>query len=272
MADLTIDFLKREIKAGRMPKNLLPIQSGVGNVANAVTAGFVRSDFRDLTVYTEVIQDGMLDLIDAGKLNFASGTAFSPSPEGMARFFKDIEKYKKYMILRPQEISNSAEVIRRLGVIAMNTAVEVDIYGNVNSTHIAGTHMINGIGGSGDFARNAYLTIFYTPSVAKGGKISAVVPFCSHVDQPEHDVDVIITEQGVADLRGKSPRQRAKEIIENCAHPDFRPMLRDYFQRADAKTNHAHTPHLLDEAFSFHQRYLETGSMKRESQEDTGKV
>lgn len=272
MADLTIDFLKREIKAGRMPKNLLPIQSGVGNVANAVTAGFVRSDFRDLTVYTEVIQDGMLDLIDAGKLNFASGTAFSPSPEGMARFFKDIEKYKKYMILRPQEISNSAEVIRRLGVIAMNTAVEVDIYGNVNSTHIAGTHMINGIGGSGDFARNAYLTIFYTPSVAKGGKISAVVPFCSHVDQPEHDVDVIITEQGVADLRGKSPRQRAKEIIENCAHPDFRPMLRDYFQRADAKTHHAHTPHLLDEAFSFHQRYLETGSMKRESQEDTGKV
>ena len=272
MADLTIDFLKREIKAGRMPKNLLPIQSGVGNVANAVTAGFVRSDFRDLTVYTEVIQDGMLDLIDAGKLNFASGTAFSPSPEGMARFFKDIEKYKKYMILRPQEISNSAEVIRRLGVIAMNTAVEVDIYGNVNSTHIAGTHMINGIGGSGDFARNAYLTIFYTPSVAKGGKISAVVPFCSHVDQPEHDVDVIITEQGVADLRGKSPRQRAKEIIENCAHPDFRPMLRDYFQRADAKTNHAHTPHLLDEAFSFHQRYLETGSMKRESQENTGNV
>mgnify|MGYP002660210580 FL=1 len=214
----------------------------------------------------------MLDLIDAGKLNFASGTAFSPSPEGMARFFKDIEKYKKYMILRPQEISNSAEVIRRLGVIAMNTAVEVDIYGNVNSTHIAGTNMINGIGGSGDFARNAYLTIFYTPSVAKGGKISAVVPFCSHVDQPEHDVDVIITEQGVADLRGKSPRQRAKEIIEHCAHPDFRPMLRDYFQRADAKTNHAHTPHLLDEAFSFHQRYLETGSMKRASQGNPGNV
>ena len=144
----------------------------------------------------------------------------------------------------------------------MNTAIEVDIYGNVNSTHIAGTQMMNGIGGSGDFARNAYLTIFYTPSVAKGGNISAVVPFCSHVDQPEHDVDVIITEQGVADLRGKSPHQRAKEIIEHCAHPDYRPLLRDYFERADAKTNHAHTPHLLDEAFSFHQRYLETGSMK----------
>ena len=160
-----------------MPKNLLPIQSGVGNVANAVTAGFVHSDFRDLTVYTEVIQDGMLDLIDAGKLSFASGTAFSPSPEGMARFFKDIDKYKKYMILRPQEISNSAEVIRRLGVIAMNTAIEVDIYGNVNSTHIAGTQMMNGIGGSGDFARNAYLTIFYTPSIGAGrGRPARQVP------------------------------------------------------------------------------------------------
>ncbi len=262
MSDLTFEFLKREIKEGRMPKNLLPFQSGVGNVANAVTAGFVNSDFRDLTVYTEVIQDGMLDLIDAGKLNFASGTAFSPSPEGMARFFKDIDKYKKYMILRPQEISNSAEVIRRLGVIAMNTAIEVDIYGNVNSTHIAGTHMMNGIGGSGDFARNAYLTIFYTPSVAKGGAVSSVVPFCSHVDQPEHDVDIIITEQGIADLRGKSPRQRAFEIINNCAHPDYRPQLMDYFKRADEATGHAHTPHLLSEAFSFHQRYLETGSMK----------
>lgn len=262
MSDLTFEFLKQEIKAGRMPKNLLPFQSGVGNVANAVTAGLVHSDFHDLTVYTEVIQDGMLDLIDAGKLNFASGTAFSPSPEGMARFFKDIEKYKKYMILRPQEISNSAEVIRRLGVIAMNTAIEVDIYGNVNSTHIAGTHMMNGIGGSGDFARNAYLTIFYTPSVAKGGAVSAVVPFCSHVDHPEHDVDIIITEQGVADLRNKSPRRRALEIINNCAHPDYRPLLMDYFKRADEATGHAHTPHLLNEAFSFHQRYLETGSMK----------
>lgn len=262
MSDLTFEFLKQEIKQDRMPKNLLPFQSGVGNVANAVTAGLVHSDFHDLTVFTEVIQDGMLDLIDAGKLNFASGTAFSPSPEGMARFFKDIDKYKKYMILRPQEISNAAEVIRRLGVIAMNTAIEVDIYGNVNSTHIAGTHMMNGIGGSGDFARNAYLTIFYTPSVAKGGDVSAVVPFCSHVDQPEHDVDIIITEQGVADLRGKSPRQRVLEIINNCAHPDYRPLLMDYFKRADEATGHAHTPHLLNEAFSFHQRYLETGSMK----------
>ena len=262
MSEFTLEFLKKEVAAGHMPKNLLPLQSGVGNVANAVMAGFVDSDLEDLSVYTEVIQDGMLDLIDAGKLKFASGTAFSPSPEGMARFYKDVAKYKKYLLLRPEEISNSPEVVRRIGVIAMNTAIEVDIYGNVNSTHIAGTKMMNGIGGSGDFARNAFLTIFYTPSVAKDGKISSVVPMCSHIDHTEHDVDIIITEQGIADLRGLAPHARALEIINNCAHPDYRPMLLDYYNRAVTATKNAHTPHILKEALLFHERFLETGSMR----------
>ena len=262
MSHFTLDFLNAEIKAGRMPKNLLPLQSGVGNVANAVMAGFVDSDLTDLTVYTEVIQDGMLDLIDANKLNFASGTAFSPSPAGMERFYKDVAKYKKYLLLRPQEISNSPEVVHRLGVIAMNTALEVDIYGNVNSTHVTGTKMMNGIGGSGDFARNAFLTIFYTPSIAKNGAISSVVPMCSHIDHTEHDVDVIITEQGIADLRGLAPRARALEIINNCVHPDYKPVLLDYYNRAVEATKHAHTPHIIKEALSFHEKFIETKSMK----------
>ena len=262
MSHFTLEFLNAEIKAGRMPKNLLPLQSGVGNVANAVMAGFVDSDLEDLTVYTEVIQDGMLDLIDANKLNFASGTAFSPSPAGMERFYKDVEKYKKYLLLRPQEISNSPEVVHRLGVIAMNTALEVDIYGNVNSTHVTGTKMMNGIGGSGDFARNAFLTIFYTPSTAKNGAISSIVPMCSHIDHTEHDVDVIITEQGIADLRGLAPRKRALEIINNCVHPDYKPVLLDYYNRAVEATKHAHTPHIIKEALSFHEKFIETKSMK----------
>ena len=262
MSHFTLEFLNAEIKAGRMPKNLLPLQSGVGNVANAVMAGFVDSDLEDLTVYTEVIQDGMLDLIDANKLNFASGTAFSPSPAGMERFYKDVAKYKKYLLLRPQEISNSPEVVHRLGVIAMNTALEVDIYGNVNSTHVTGTKMMNGIGGSGDFARNAFLTIFYTPSIAKNGAISSIVPMCSHIDHTEHDVDVIITEQGIADLRGLAPRKRALEIINNCVHPDYKPVLLDYYNRAVEATKHAHTPHIIKEALSFHEKFIETKSMK----------
>src|SRR5690625_5970183 len=76
--------------------------------------------------------------------------------------------------------------------------------------------MMNGIGGSGDFARNARLAIFVTKSLAKGGDISSIVPFVTHVDHTEHDVDVIVTEQGYADIRGLAPVQRAEKIIENC--------------------------------------------------------
>ena len=263
MSHYFVDFLQQEIKAGRMPKNLLPLQSGVGNVANAVISGFVDSDLKDLSVYTEVIQDGMFDLIDAGKLSFASGTALSPSPEGLERFYKNIKEYRKRIILRPQEVANSQEIARRIGIIAMNTAIEADIYGNVNSTHIMGTKMMNGIGGSGDFARNAYLTTFFTASTAKKGLISSIVPMVSHVDHTEHDVDIIVTEQGLADLRGLAPKKRAREIIEKCAHPDFKPMLLDYFERADAATKHAQTPHIIKEALSWHERFIETGTMKK---------
>ena len=145
----------------------------------------------------------------------------------------------------------------------MNTAIECDIYGNVNSTHIMGTKMMNGIGGSGDFARNAYLTVFFTVSTAKDGKISSIVPMCSHIDHTEHDVDIIVTEQGLADLRGLSPRKRALAIIENCAHPDYKPMLLDYYNRALEKTKNAHTPHILEEALSWHERFQATGTMMK---------
>lgn len=245
-----------------MPKNLLPLQSGVGSVANAVMAGMVHSPYRNLKVFTEVIQDGMFDLIDAGKLDFASGTSLTPSPEGLERLYNNLHKYRAKIMLRPQEIANSPEVARRLGIIAMNTAIEFDIYGHVNSSHIMGTKMMNGIGGSGDFARNGYLSIFFTNSTAKNGHISSIVPMCSHFDHTEHDIDVFITECGIADVRGLSPKERARIIINNCAHPDYRPMLNDYLQRSEKATNFAHTPHLLEEALSWHTRFLATGTMK----------
>lgn len=256
-----IDFLQGEVKAGRLPANLLPLQSGVGSVANAVLAGLTESEFFNLYCYTEVIQDSMLDLIDSGKVVMASGTSITPSQEGLIRFYQGIKHYKEKIILRPQEISNNPEVIRRLGIIAMNTALEVDIYGNVNSTHVMGAGMINGIGGSGDFTRNAKLSIFTTSSTAKNGDISCIVPMVSHHDHTEHDVMVIITEQGIADLRGTSPKERAKKIIENCAHPDYKDMLMDYFKRAQTQ-RFKHTPHIIGEALSWHERYMNTGSMK----------
>lgn len=257
-----IDFLDAEVSAGRMPEGLLPLQSGVGNIANAVLAGLGESGRTGLTAYTEVLQDGMLDLLENGTIHLASATAFSLSPAGIERFLARIDYFRERIILRPQEISNHPEVIRRLGVIASNGMIEADIYGNVNSTHIMGSRIQNGIGGSGDFARNAFVSTFVTPSTAKGGALSCIVPMVSHVDHTEHDVAVIITEQGLADLRGLAPRKRARRIIERCAHPDFRPMLADYLERAEAGAQGRHTPHLLGEAFSWHQRFIETGSMR----------
>ena len=166
-----------------------------------------------------------------------------------------MERFRSKIILRPQEISNHPELIRRLGCIAMNGLIEADIYGNVNSTHVMGSRIQNGIGGSGDFARNAYVSIFMTPSTAKDGKISAIVPQASHVDHITQDVQVLVTEQGLADLRGLSPKQRAKVIIENCAHPDYRPALADYFRRAKEHSYGQHSPSLLDEALSWHSRF-----------------
>ncbi|HAL37596.1 MAG TPA: propionyl-CoA--succinate CoA transferase, partial [Polaromonas sp.] len=256
-----IEFLQHEVKHGRLPADLLPLQSGVGNIANAVLAGLNDGPFNNLTAYTEVLQDGMLDMLRSGKLSMASATALSLSPEALADFNENIDFYSKRIVLRSQEISNHPQVVRRLGVIAMNAMIEADLYGNVNSTHIMGSSIMNGIGGSGDFARNAYLSFFMTPSVAKDGAISCIVPMVSHVDHTEHDVEVIVTEQGLADLRGLSPTQRARLIIEKCAHPDYRPALLDYFERAQRDAPGKHTPHLLGEALSWHARYVETGHM-----------
>ncbi|WP_347347488.1 acetyl-CoA hydrolase/transferase family protein [Nigerium sp.] len=257
-----LDFLEGEVSAGRMTKNLLPLQSGVGNIANAVLAGLLDSPFEKLTSYTEVIQDGMIDLIDSGKLTVASATAFSLSPEAAHKMNEKAAYYRDKIVLRPQEISNNPGLIRRLGVVSCNGLIEADIYGNVNSTHIMGTRMQNGIGGSGDFTRNAFISSFVTPSTAKGGAISCIVPWASHIDHTEHDVQVIITEQGLADLRGLSPKQRAQKIIENCAHPDYKPMLQDYYDRALSVAKGKHTPHILKEALSWHVRMIETGTMK----------
>jgi succinyl-CoA:acetate CoA-transferase len=257
-----LEFLGWEVKKGRIPASLLPLQSGVGNIANAVLFGLLEAGFEDLTAYTEVIQDGMVELLRSGRLTCASATAFSLSPEMGAKVNAEMAHYREKIILRPQEISNHAEIIRRLGVIGMNGMIEADIYGNVNSTQVMGSRIQNGIGGSGDFARNGYLAIFMAPSTAQKGDITTIVPMVAHVDHTEHDVDVVVTEQGLADLRGLSPRQRAKLIIDNCSHPDYRSLLRDYQERAERLSFGKQTPHLLRESLSWHERYVRTGRMR----------
>ncbi|TYR32625.1 succinate CoA transferase [Sphingobacterium phlebotomi] len=257
-----LNFFENEVQLGHLSDRLQPLQAGIGKVANAVLMGFRNSNFYDLTMFSEVLQDSTFDLIDAGKLSFASASSITVSEACYERVFGNLQRYRDKIVLRPQNISNTPGLIRRLGVIAINTAIEFDIYGNVNSTHIAGSKIMNGIGGSGDFARNAYLSIFVTQAASKNNTISHVLPMVSHVDHTEHDVDVLVTDIGLADLRGLAPRERAQKIIDNCVHPDFREELQSYFDRACERGGH--TPHLLEEAFSWHLRLAETGTMKKQ--------
>ncbi|MBV5339241.1 MAG: acetyl-CoA hydrolase [Deltaproteobacteria bacterium] len=264
-----MDFFLNEIRTGRLPKNLLPLQSGVGNIANAVVGGLVKGPFSNIKVWTEVIQDTMLDFFDSGKLDFASSTSLSLSEQGFTRLYNNWEKYTSKVILRPMQISNHPEPIRRLGVIAMNTPIEFDIYAHANSTLVGGTRMVNGIGGSGDFLRNAALSIMHTPSTRPTKSdptgISCVVPFAPHVDHTEHDLDILVTEQGLADLRGLCPRERAREIINKCAHPDYRPILTEYYERAEKDCfarGVGHEPHMLFKAFKMQENLAINGTMK----------
>ncbi|MCS5480631.1 acetyl-CoA hydrolase/transferase family protein [Corynebacterium sp. YIM 101645] len=261
IAGYFLDFLEGEVQGGRLTYDSYVMQSGVGNVPNAVMAGLLDSKFENIEAYTEVIQDGMVDLIDAGKMSVASATSFSLSPEYAEKMNAEAKRYRKHIITRPLQVSNHPEVIRRVGLISSNGMIEADIYGNINSTHVAGQRIMNGIGGSGDFTRNARVSTFISPSDAKNGAISSVVPFASHTDHTEHDAMVVITEYGVADLRGLAPRDRVQKMIA-VAHPDYRPLLEEYVERA-SKSKFQHTPHDLATAFSFHERLLETGSMKK---------
>ena len=132
-----------------------------------------------------------------------------------------------------------------------------------------GSRMLNGLGGSADFLRSAKISIMHTPSTrpSKTDKtgVSCIVPMCTHVDQTEHDLDVVVTEQGLADVRGLSPRERARVIINKTAHPDYKPILLDYFERAEyecLKKGWGHEPHMLWQTFKMHKELNDNGTMK----------
>lgn len=254
------DLLAYDIACGRIPKSFLPVQSGVGTTGNAVLKALgTSSKIPAFNVYSEVVQDAAIDYMLEGRIKYASATAMTVTNEALKKVYDNIDYYSRHLTIRQSEIANSPEVIRRLGVIAINTPLECDIYGNENSSHICGSALMNGIGGSCDYERNGYISIFTTPSTAKGGRISCIVPMCCHVDSTEHDVDIIATEQGIADLRGKGPLHRAHEIIERCAHPDYRPLLREYVAKIAPM---GHEPQSMRAALSFHDTYLAKGDMR----------
>ena len=253
------EFLAAEIRNGHIPKTFLPIQSGVGNVANAVLGAMGdHPEIPRFQMYSEVIQDSVIDLVKQDRCSFVSGVSLTVTDPVLQSIYDNLDSFRGRLLLRPQEIANNPEIVRRIGIVSINTALEADIFGNINSTHVLGQKMMNGIGGSGDFTRNAYISIFTCPSTAKDGNISAIVPMCSHTDHSEHSVQVLVTEHGVADFRGKDPRERAELVITNCVDPSYRDLLWSYFKL----TEKGHTPQSFRSAFAFHEAFLESGDMR----------
>ena len=254
------DFLLSNLRSGLIPKTFLNLQSGVGSGANAVLGALGQCpEVPNFNIYTEVLQDAPVGLMKQGRVLSASTCSLTVTNECLKDVYDNMDFFKDKLVVRPSEISNCPEVIARIGVCSLNTAIEVDIYGHVNSTKICGTKMMNGIGGSADFTNNAYLSIFTCGSTTKGGAISSIVPFASHIDHTNHFIDAVITEYGVADLRHKSDMQKAQELIK-VAHPDYRPMLQDYLKYASK--NGGHTQHALSAAFAMHDTFLRKGDMR----------
>lgn len=254
-----VDFIISDMKRGIIPAEGLPIQSGIGNVANAVLKGLENSsEIPPLYLYSEVLQDSVIKLMELGRVKAGSTCSLSLSREYLDHVYENFDFFRDKLVLRPSEISNHPEIIRRLGIIAMNTAIEVDLYGCVNSSHICGTRLMNGIGGSGDFARNSFISIFTCPSTQKGGMISSIVPMVTHPDHTEHDVNIVATEWGVADLRGKGPDERARLLIEKCAHPDYKQLLWDYLKIA----RKGHVSHNVAAALGMHAAFESKGDMR----------
>lgn len=260
MAQFVVELLRKEIAAGTIPENF-NFQCGTGVVINCVLIELMKAGFKNLNMYTEVLgEQALMAMLDGTILN-ASTTAMDMTDEGFHKMYEKMDYIREHLALRNLAFTNGPAQIMSYDLVSMNGALEVDIYGNVNSSHAFGTHMVNGIGGANDFCRNANISVFSTMSISRKGAISRVVPMVSHVDNTEHDVDVIVTEWGYADLRGKSPKERVPLIIENCAHPDYREQLWKYYNGAVEKCGYCHTPHDLTKALNWHERYLATGTM-----------
>ncbi|MDR2721055.1 MAG: acetyl-CoA hydrolase [Puniceicoccales bacterium] len=253
------NFLIGEMHTGRIPVQFLPLQSGVGSIANSVLRAINEcGDIPNYAMYSEVLQDAAIDGIKSDKILFGSACALSVTNGCLHEIYDNYDFFSKRLLLRPMNIANNSEVIGRLGLISVNTALEADLFGNVNSTHVFGKDIVNGIGGAADFSRNAYLSIFTCKSTAKNGCLSTIIPMCTHIDHSEHSVKILVTEYGVADLRAKTPIERANAIIDNCVHPEYRDVLRKFLSFGGK----SHEPVDIFKAYNMHRAFQQCGDMR----------
>ena len=216
------------------------LQLGIGAIPDAVLL-FLKEK-NDLGIHTEMFSDGVVELVEAGVITNKAKTLHRG--QSVATFLMGTRRLYDYVdnnpavAMYPVDYVNDPYVIgKNDNLVSINSCVQVDIMGQVVSTS-AGLRQISGVGGQIDFVRGANISkggraIMAMPSTTGKGKISKIVPFLdqgSAVTTSRNDVNYVITEYGIAQLRGKSLRKRAEALIE-IAHPDFRDELRAEFRR-----------------------------------------
>ena len=216
------------------------LQLGIGAIPDAVL--MFLGDKRDLGIHTEMFSDGVVDLVEEGVINNAKktlhrGKLVSTFIMGTRKVYNFIDNNPN-VCLYPVDYVNDPWVIgQNDNMVSINSCIEVDLMGQVASETL-GLKQFSGTGGQVDFVRGAALSkggisIMAMPSTAAKGKASRIVPLLTEgaaVTTPRNDVDYIVTEYGIAKMKGKTLRERAQNLIA-IAHPDFRAGLEEAFEK-----------------------------------------
>lgn len=233
-----VEISNTEMEIGKYCASLINdgdcLQLGIGGIPNAVCAQLW--DKKDLGLHSELVGDGVVDLLEAGIINNKKkqthigrtvlGAAFGSSK------LNDYINNNPSVELHPIDyVNNPAEIAKNNNVVSINSCLQVDLLGQVVSDTV-GLNQFSAVGGQVDFVRGATMSkggrsIIAMPSTAKKGLISRIVPLItegSAVTTPRNDVNFVVTEFGIAQLKGKTLKERAKALIK-IAHPKFRPHL-----------------------------------------------
>ena len=210
------------------------LQMGIGAIPNAVLASLTHH--KDLGIHTEMFSDGVLPLVESGVINnrrkkVHPGKIVTGFVLGSRTLYDFVDDNPEVVFLDIEYVNDTSIIRRNPKVVAINSAIQVDVSGQVSADSI-GTRLYSGFGGQMDFVRGAALSkngaaVIALPSTASGGKVSRIVPVLAlgaGVVTTRAHVHYVVTEYGVANLRGKTIGQRARALID-IAHPDFREAL-----------------------------------------------
>lgn len=216
------------------------LQLGIGGIPDAVVT-FLK-DKKDLGLHTEMAADGIVDLIKNGVINnkrktINRGKSIATFAAGTKKLYDFLDNNPVFELRGVDYVNDPYVIAQNDNMVSINSAVEIDLMGQINAEVVRGMQF-SGVGGQVDFIRGATMSkggraIIALPSTAAGGKISKIVPSLGAnavVTTPRTEVNYVVTEYGIAQLWGKTLRERAKELIA-IAHPDFREELAEEYER-----------------------------------------